>query len=82
MNLADVGVVFGICTSMLMGGGVAGDYYLDNEYVSSDALQQYELRGLKRDARKLKRQVDDGAMEYEDDYYDLLDEIEDLEEQL
>ena len=82
MNLNDLAIVFGLCTSLATGGGIAGKYYLDNEYVSSDALQQYELRGLKRDARKLKRRVDDGDMEYEDDYLDLLDEIDDLEEQL
>ena len=79
MNLSDISIVCGLCTSMLVGGGTAGSYYLENEYVSSEALQMYELRGLKREARKLKRRIDDGDTERKDDYFDLLDEIEDIE---
>ena len=82
MNLSDISIVVGLCSSMLVGGGAAGKYYLDHEYISSDALQTYELRGLKRDARKLKRRLDSGDMSVEDDYLDLLDEIEDIQDEL
>jgi hypothetical protein len=82
MNLSDIGVVFAICAPMVTGGGMAGKYYLENEFISGDDLQAYELRGLKRDARKLKRRVDAGQLEFEEDYLDLLDEIEELEEEL
>jgi hypothetical protein len=79
VNLSDISIVCGLCTSMLVGGGTAGNYYLENEYISAEALQMYELRGLKREARKLQRRIDDGDTELKDDYYDLLDEIEDIE---
>ena len=82
MNLSDIGLVFAMSSSLVAGGGMAGKYYLDHEYISGTDLQAYELRGLKRDARKLKRLVEDGELQYEDDYLDLLDEIDDLEGQL
>ena len=82
MNLSDVGIVFAMSSSLIAGAGAAGNYYLENEYISAGALQQYELRGLKRDARKLKRMIDGGELEYQDDYLDLLDEIEDIESEI
>ena len=82
MNLTDISIVCGLCSTLLVGGGTAGKYYMDHEYISSDALQTYELRGLKRDARKLKRRLDSGDMSVEDDYLDLLDEIEDIQDEL
>ena len=82
MNLADISIVCGLCSSLLIGGGAAGKYYMDHEYISSDALQTYELRGLKRDARKLKRKLDSGDITVEDDYLDLLDEIEDIQDEI
>ena len=82
MNLADISIVCGLCSTLLVGGGAAGKYYMDHEYISSDALQTYELRGLKRDARKLKRKLDSGDMTVEDDYLDLLDEIDDIQDEI
>jgi hypothetical protein len=82
MNLSDISIVCGLCTSFLAAGGTAGNYYLKNEFVSSESLQQYELRGLKRDSRKLKRMLDDGNVTVEDDYLDLLDEIQDIQDEM
>ena len=82
MNLSDISIVFGMVTAGLTGGGAAGKYYLDNEYISGTDLQAYELRALKREARKLKRMIKDGQIEFEDDYLDLLDEIDDLEDEI
>ena len=80
MNLSDIAIVFSMTTTLVAGAGAGGKYYLDNEFISGDELQEYEIRQLKREARKLKRAFDSGDITVEDDYLDLLDEIEDLED--
>lgn len=45
MNISDIGIIFGICTSLTGTGGVALKYYADHEYVLvADSLkgQLYE----------------------------------------
>ena len=82
MNLSDVGIVFAMSSSLIAASGAGANYWLENEFVSNDSLKQYELRGLKRDARKLKRMIDSGEFQYQDDYLDLLDEIDDIESEI
>ena len=82
MTLSDIGVVVAICTPLMLGGGKGVQYWAENEFVSADDLHGYEIRGLKREARKLKRMINEGQVEYQDDYLDLLDEIEELEDEL
>ena len=72
MNLSDIGIVFGLCSSLLVGTGTAGKYYLDNEYVPVAGLEKLfddqEAARLKREIRDLQWDADHGGLSEKDEY--------------
>lgn len=54
MSITDIGIIFGISMSVAGGGGVAGKYYMDHEYVTIGSVQE---AFTKRDITLLKRQI-------------------------
>ncbi len=90
MTLQQIGAALGIIigSSTVLGG--AGNYYLENEYVSNDALHeqflQNDVRSLKREQRKLERLNEDMRTpqqkweleQLEEDIEELQDEIDQL----
>lgn len=79
MNIGDIGVVFGVCTSLMTGGGFAADYYLKNEYVPVSALLERDARELRGEIRGLEYDRNHGGLSDRDQW--LLDQLKnDLEE--
>lgn len=58
MNLADAGVVFGICTSLLAGGGYASQYYLDTRYVTVGGLEDFFRQQKQDELRFMIRELE------------------------
>lgn len=80
MNLGDIGIVFGISTSLLTGAGVGADYYLQHEYVPVSALLQRDLRELRQEIRELEYDRDHGGLTPREEW--MLEQLRDDEEQL
>ena len=84
MNIADVGIVFGITTSLMTGGGVAADYYLQHEYVPVSALLERDARELRGEIRGLEYDQDHGGLSDKEEWLldQLREDLEDVEGQL
>ena len=84
MNISDIGVVTGLIMALGSAGATGGKFYLDTQYVPvSDfhhALNQAEIRQLKREIRQLERDPNRTEL---DEYYleDLKDDLEELQNQ-
>ena len=72
MNLSDISIVVGLCSSMLVGGGAAGNYYLQKEYVPVAGLQELfeeqEAMRIRREIRELECDADHGGLSEKDEY--------------
>lgn len=81
MNLADIGIVFGIVMSLGTVGGTGAKYYMDHEYVPISALLERDARELRGEIRDLEYDQEHGGLSEKDSWllqqlYDDLDEIE------
>lgn len=54
MTISDVGIVFSICSSLLIGTGTGANYYLEHEYVPVSGLLKKEIRDARKDIRELE----------------------------
>ena len=72
MNLADISIVCGLCSTLLVGGGTAGNYYLQKEYVPIAGLQELfeeqEAMRVRREIRELEWDADHGGLSEKDEY--------------
>ncbi len=84
MTLSDIGIVCGLCTSLLGAGAVGGDYYLQHEYVPIASMIQRDIRELKAEIRDLEYDRDHGGLTDKQEwlYNQLLDDLGDLQDQL
>ena len=85
MNLADVGIVCGLCTSLFAGGAAGGKYYMDHEYVPvsglSEEFNQRDIRDLKKDIRLFEYDKDNGGLSDREQWEleQLYNDLEDLQ---
>ena len=85
MNLADLGIVCGLCTSLVAGGGAAGNYWLEHEYVPVTGLSEEfnlrDIRDLKKDIRLFEYDKKNGGLtdRQEWELEQLYNDLEDLQ---
>ena len=84
MNLSDIGIVFGLTTSLMAGGGAAGNYWLSHEYVPISALIERDARETRKDIRALEYDRDHGGLTDKEQWLldQYIDDLEELERQL
>jgi hypothetical protein len=69
----------------MAGGGAAGNYWLEHEYVPvaglADALNARDIRDLKNDIRSLEYDLDHGGLTEKEEWEldQLRDDLEDLQ---
>ena len=67
MNLADIGIVCGMCVSLMGVGAGGADYYLKHEYVPVSSLIERDIRGLKAEMREMEYDRDHGGLSDKDE---------------
>jgi len=84
MNLSDIGIVFGLTTSLMAGGGAAGNYWLSHEYVPISALIERDARETRKEIRDLEYDRDHGGLTDKEQWLldQYIDDLEELERQL
>ena len=84
MTLSDISIVFGMCTSLLLGGGAAGEYYLQHEYVPISALIERDIRELRSEIRNLEYDRNHGGLTDKEEWLleQFRDDLEQLESEL
>ena len=61
MNLSDIAIIFGICTPLVIGGGTAGKYYADHEYVTIASQNQSLLWDIEDEMTGIQERIDNGT---------------------
>ena len=61
MNLSDIGIMCGVCVSLLTPTAAGIKYYADHEYVTIAALEKGLLYAVEDEMALLQRKINDGT---------------------
>lgn len=62
MKISDIGIIFGICSTLVSGTAYAATYYLEHEFVPISSFTKMQLRETNKEIRELKWLKDNGGL--------------------
>ena len=61
MNLSDIGIVCGLCTTLLIPAGTAGKYWADHTYITIASQNLKLLYSVEDELAAIQRKIDNGT---------------------